>query len=264
MRNNSSDINSLWQLSKIWWSWRSVSAWRPHKSFILIVLGLFHILAFGVAVILAFHITTVGNQVLIPPSSSCGPWYPLLIPLNDINMILVSAFESYLGTIVVESEEYDQGWLAGQQSLPECSKFQTRQLNWTSTKALCPFGDLCLGPANGSLQMTTAFLDSRDGLGINRRHEDRVQLKKVATCIPINPDGYTRNSTTTIDYESFSGVDRAITVNYTAAFYGPSTTNNTLIGLTDPALENMTHVYTNFRDTATPFHNTYVLSYNLE
>ncbi|KAE9372844.1 hypothetical protein N431DRAFT_467074 [Stipitochalara longipes BDJ] len=264
LRNNSSDLNSLWQFSKIWWSWRSISSWRARKSLGLILVGVLHLLAFGAAGILAFHITTVGNQVLLASSSSCGPWYPLLEPLTSMNISLVDDFQSYLGLIAASSEEYVQNCLSGPQASPECSKYQVSKLNWTSIKTHCPFGGLCLGPSNGSLQMATALLDSRTDLGINGRDEDRVQLKKTATCVPIAPDSYTHNGTTSINYDSFTGAKGEITVNYTAVYYGPSTTNSTLIGITDPALQNMTYLYTNFRDAATPFHNTYVSSYDLD
>lgn len=227
------------------------------------MVGLLHILAFGAAGILAFHITTAGNQVLLASSPSCGPWYPILESLNDMNISLVVSFQAYLDLIATASEEYVQGCLAGSQTLPECSKYQQRQLNWTSAKVICPFGDLCLGPTNSSLQMATSLLDSRADLGINGRDEDRIQLKKIATCVPITPKGYTKNGTTTVVYQSYSGVAGEIRVNYTATFYGPATSNRTFFGLPDPALENLTYAYTNFRDAATAYYNNYVSSYDL-
>jgi len=265
LRNNVSDLNSLWQLTNVWWSWRSVSAWRFKASLTLICLGLLHVIAFSAASILAFHITTAGNQVLIAPSSSCGPWFPLLTPFGDIPLTLNDAWNDYLNVISVASEDYVQGCLGDSQSLPECGKFKEKQLNWTSTKVSCPFGGLCLGPANGTLQMTTGMLDSRDDLGINSRDEDRVRFRKVAACAPLKSDGYYENGTTSIRYRSFSeGTRGTITVNYTAAFYGATQTNLTLLGLTDPTFANMTLLYTNFRDAATTFQNSFESSYDLQ
>jgi hypothetical protein len=264
LRNNVSDINSLWQLTKIWWSWRSGSSWRARPSFNLFFLGLLHLAAFGAAGILAFRITGAGNQVLIARSSNCGPWYPIFAPLSDVPKAKMDAFQSYLDIIAVASEDYVQNCLADPRSLPECGKYQTRQLNWTSTKISCPFGELCLGPANSTLQMTTGLLDSRDDFGINSGNEDRVHLRKVATCIPITADGYTSNGTTTIYYTNMMREPGAITVNYTAAFYGATGLNLSDVGILDPGLQNMTYMYTNFREAATPYYENFAQPYDVE
>lgn len=261
LRNNVSDINSLWQFVKIWWSWRSASVWRAWTSLVLISLGLLHLLGFAAASILAFHMTTTGDQVLLASSSACGPWCPLTTTEEVEDEALSDACQSYFDSTVVASSNFVQNCLASAEFLPECDKYQRKQLNWTSTKVPCIYDGLCLGDSDGTLQMSTALLDSRDDFGINSRDDDRIQLKKIATCVPINPNNYTRHGNMTINYynPNGGGIHGAIKVNYTAMLYGASAIDDG--GSTDFA--NVTYVYTNFRDAATTFQAQFDTCYDI-
>jgi hypothetical protein len=168
--NNTSDINTLWQFTKI---------------------GVVHLLVFGAASILASHITTVGNEVLVAQNPNCGPWDPNFDRESAENQELTVIYESYLKMGLEASREYVMTCIMEPQSLPECNAFKSLQINWTSTNVPFPFHGLCLGPANGSLYMDTGLIDSRDDLGINAQDRDRVQIRRNATCIPITTQGYT-------------------------------------------------------------------------
>jgi hypothetical protein len=113
--------------------------------------------------------------------------------------------------------------------------------------------------------MATGLLDSREHFGINGQDKDRVQVRRSATCSPITTDGYMKSGTSSIAYHSFNNHSNAglITFNYTAAFYGDSNENHTLYGLDDPALDNTTYIYTNFREVALPSYSYNAPSYDI-
>jgi hypothetical protein len=167
--------------------------------------------------------------------------------------------QSYLTMTLEASREYVLNCIQETQSLPECNAFKSPQLNWTSKSTLCPFNELCLGPTDGALYMETGLLDSRNDFGINANDKDRVEVRRNATCIPITTEGYNTNGTSRFGPADSLPIDNAevsgMAFNYTALFYGPTYENITGAGLADPALRNITYIYTNFRDIATEFWN---------
>jgi hypothetical protein len=237
LRNNSSDIGTTWQLAKIAWFWRSHEMSSPRKSFPLILTGLFHLLAFGVLSVFSARITTLGNDVLLARSPSCGIWN------ERVNSSNAEPYNVDMKSLVQSSQDYVQHCLIEQAILPECNKFKRLQLNWTSTtNASCPFGNgMCLGPANSSLSFDTGLIDSRDDLGINSNDRNRVQYRKIATCSPLKTEGFVFPTNST------SSSTRPALVE-TGAFYGPNlgvSPEDSGAGGTFP---NATYVTTNFLD----------------
>jgi hypothetical protein len=259
LRNNTSDVKNLWQLTILWWSWRTIASRAFNNSIGLILVGFLHLAIFGATGVLSSHITVVGSQVLVASNPNCGPWKQELIPRDPAAPPSQDevAHDSYEQQRVTASEQYLQSCIKGQESLPECNRFQLLRLNWTSETVPCPFQDLCLGPPNSSLRMDTGLLDSREDLGINGGENDRVKLRRTVTCSPITTKGYTRSGTTSLDYRVFNRNNTFghTTINYTAAFYGASNVKTGLVGLGDSTLENITSLLSNFREVATIYYN---------
>lgn len=225
---------------------------------------------FATVGILSAHITTVDNQVLFTEGQFCGPWEVQVQSPDgeDASAVLNEAYvasRSYLVHSLLASRQYAQSCIKEEASLPDCARFKRRQLPWTLKNVPCPFQDLCLGPPNSSLFLDTGLLDSRDDFGINGQDADRIKIRRSTTCSPITTEGYTKNGTTSINYQVFNHPTSfgSTLSNYTAAFYGPSAINNTSIGVSDPALENMTFMYTNFREAATVYYNYYSSPYDI-
>jgi hypothetical protein len=196
-------VKTLWQFIRIWWSWRAYSPAAFRNSLSPILIAIVHFIVFGAASILASHITTVGNQVLIASSPHCGPWYyETSGPQDPITLQSSVAYNAYVGASVEASIQYVQNCLSGAVSLPMCSQFTKQRLNWTSEEVFCPFEDLCLGPEKSSWSMATALLDSRNDFGINGRNEDRVSIRRNTTCSPITTAGFTKRGTTSLNYQS--------------------------------------------------------------
>jgi len=133
--------------------------------------------------------------------------------------------------------------------------FNTPGLNWTSTTVPCPFGDLCLGPPNISLNMDTGLIDSRADFGVNSDDDNLVQWRKNTTCSPIITDGYMKYGASPI-----TGMENT-TVDYAAAYYGFG--HYSYEGLNDSATENATYIYTDFRDFALIDWNSMVSLYDI-
>ncbi|CZR67750.1 uncharacterized protein PAC_17649 [Phialocephala subalpina] len=241
LRNNASDIQTLWQLTKISWSWRPKTSNSIRKSLGLIVFGTIHLLLFAAAGTFSSHLVTLGNEVLLSRSPSCGPWAMPTVS-NESQLAEGANYELYSQNTIALSSQYVSNCLTQLESSSACNTFRQAQLNWTSmTEAPCPFeDDLCLGPANSSLRLDTGLIDSRDDLGINGDDAHRVQYRKTATCVPITTEGYFENGT-----NSFSN---GLTYNYTAAFYGP---NNVLPSELEDSggIPNATYVHSNFMET---------------
>jgi hypothetical protein len=244
LRNNSSDVGTIWQLAKVAWFWRFHEISSLRKSFSLILTGLFHLLAFGVMSIFSAHITTLGNDVLLARSPSCGIWGEgANLTANHSIQDAAPAYGVDMKSLVQSSQEYVQRCLTEQEILPECNKFKRLQLNWTSTTdAPCPFGNgICLGPANSSLSFDTGLIDSRDDLGINGNDRNRVQYRKIATCSPLKTEGFVFATNST------SSSTGPVLVE-TGAFYGPNLGIPPEQSGAGGGFTNATYVTTNFLD----------------
>jgi len=236
LRNTSSDIGSLWSLAKLGWAWRSVTRRSARRSFGIVALAFVHLLAFTSAGILSSHFTSVGNDVLLARSSSCGIWNPAP-DLADLAQNI--AYGVYNKNMAGLSNQYVQNCLTQEQSLPECNVFRKSQLEWTIQNTTCPFsGGLCLGPTNASLNFDTGLIDSRDDLGINSRDANRIQYRKLTTCIPISTDDFVKVYNITVDQSTFEAA---------AAFYGPNY-NPSSEAVTNGSIANATYVTSDFRN----------------
>ncbi|KAE8446476.1 hypothetical protein EG329_011939 [Mollisiaceae sp. DMI_Dod_QoI] len=253
LRNIRSDASTIWQFTLIGWAWRSRAKGTFRRSIFLIAMALLHLIAFAAAGILASRFTTAGDEVLVARSSRCGPWASDDDPTSNGVSAAEVLREDYNEASMKASQQNVQDCQDDLQTLPECNSFVRPQLHWSSsTKASCPFDDLCLGPANSSLYMDTGLIDSREDLGVNGQNEDRIQWRKSATCIPITTDGYSKNGTSFRVYGNphFRGNN---SFNYTALFYGaPIASNYSDVGVTDPDLANATYIYTDFADISIP------------
>ncbi|KUJ17991.1 uncharacterized protein LY89DRAFT_668190 [Mollisia scopiformis] len=250
LRNNNSDLSTIWQFTRIGWAWRrQLKTFR--KSAILLLTANIHLIAFLAAGLLASHFTKASSEVLLARSSSCGPWPINATGVNETTLPHVIGYRSYAADAMQSSKEYVESCLAESQSLPECDIYKNPQIPWTETRTDCPFADgFCLGSANTSLTMTTGLIDSRNDNGINGPNKDRVQWRRTATCIPINTEGYVEIGFS--NRTNINGLDGAATLpfNYTALYYGVGNTPAIYLGFADPRLTNATYIYTNFRDIA--------------
>jgi hypothetical protein len=244
LRNNRSDISSVWQLMKIGWAWRQESVRSARRSLGLIFFGLFHLGLFFATGALIPYIVSIDNQVLLAGSPFCGPFPATGGVFNQSTIGSIFAFDAYTKNSIELSREYFSSCLAQNQTLPKCNTFKKPRLNWTSSPAICPFGDgMCLGSANAAIVMDTGLLDSRNDFGVNGQEDERISYRRMSTCIPITTKHFTTSGTSSVGDAVF---------NYTAAFYGPNDIDLTMVN--DTTLQNATYILSNYREFALPFY----------
>lgn len=250
LRNSSSDISTLWRFTQIGLAWHPLKRKSFRRSVGIMLLALVHLVSFTAAGILSSHFTKRGNDVLIARSPSCGIWDgPDNNNADNWETLFAAdvAYDVYMKNMAQSSRQYVQNCLSQSQALPECDMFKRSQLNWTTRNTTCPFtGGLCLGSSNGSIQLDTGLIDSRNDLGINSQDDARVQYRRVTTCVPIvNDERYVRIENTTVDNTTYL---------LAAAFYGPNSAGPATQNIySDLSLENATYITSHFQPFETPY-----------
>jgi hypothetical protein len=73
-----------------------------------------------------------------------------------------------------------------------CNSNMRQLIRSTATIESCPFAkpDICLGSSNSAYRMASELMDSNKVLGLNAESSQRLQIRKVATCVPLNLMNY--------------------------------------------------------------------------
>lgn len=242
LRNNGTDFGTVWEATKIasaWSVWKAPRSRSFRKAFGLLILGLLHVISFAAAGLLASHLTTLGNEVLVR-SANCGQWSTNIIDNSSDPTRALFDYATHLTINAEMSAQYFQNCMSGSQSTTEiqssteCNAFKTINLPYTTIHNVpCPFAeDMCLGPKNGSVTFETGLLDSSRHLGINAAKQHTVQLRKAMTCSPMTTEGFVQNGNLTLIDGHF--------INFTAALYGPQNSPNELPGVVSELVANST------------------------
>lgn len=154
--------------------------------------------------------------VVLAKPDVCGGWFFNMTAIEKV--VIEPAGAQELGIIskdTMDARLYAK-WFYGNEtplSIPN-SRFPARSLPSTAKSTPCPFkGEgRCLGK-NGTATDTatvwdTGLMDSHYELGVNAPVEDRVQVRKVLTCSPVNVSDLTtqttRDGTVRVDYEGLN------------------------------------------------------------
>ncbi|KUJ23483.1 uncharacterized protein LY89DRAFT_777227 [Mollisia scopiformis] len=169
VRNNSSDLQSMWHLTKMAWRWGSPRSRSFQKIVGIIILALAHLAIFTILGLLSSRLITHGDEVLVRALSNCGS-RDLTKNISDPDIDPSQAILDYSTHRTINAEltrQYVRDCYIGQQSSTECSSWKSTQLTYSTTRnASCPVSEsMCLGPANGAVQFDTGLLDSCDDLG---------------------------------------------------------------------------------------------------
>ena len=164
------------------WGWRSRAKNPTRRSLPITLVVLAHSITFLIAAILSSTAyTSQGDEVLVS-SPHCG-----LIDFNSPNL---SAVLDILGAYETESISdsasyarscYSSGGTG--RTWQDCSTFAAPRLPVTQSNVSCPFQEgTCTAP---SIQLDTGLMDSNLFFGMNAPLRNRVKLRKVTTCAPI-------------------------------------------------------------------------------
>ena len=179
---NSSPADAARAFTKIGWGWRSRLNNPIRRSLPITLVALAHSITFLLAAILSSTAyTSQGDEVLVS-SPHCG-----LIDFNSPNFLAVlSILGAYETESILDSASYARSCYssgATGRTWQDCSTFVAPRLPTTQSNVSCPFEEgICTVP---SIQLDTGLMDSDMFFGMNAPFKNRVKLRKVTTCAPI-------------------------------------------------------------------------------
>ncbi|TKA77902.1 hypothetical protein B0A55_03344 [Friedmanniomyces simplex] len=200
LRNSGSDSGALWQIAKMGAQWRKTSRHAVPRSLYLALFAGLHLAAFAVAGIFSAKITGTNSEILLR-SDQCGTINFTSTISGDTESILTLLRQfQYLRVDAAVSANYIATCFLNTSSTPvNCDSYVRSKPSWTlSEESSCPFADeMCYGAPGTSVPSISVHLDSGPidsmlDLGINAPPRDRVTLKKLLTCAPLQTDGFSK------------------------------------------------------------------------
>ena len=189
LRNSSTPGGAAWQLAQLAWYCRKSAAKSIVRSLPFIILAICNMLLFAVAGVFSAEVTkAAGNETLIH-SPNCGYYLP---PANQSEMptsqtIIGPDFLTANDTLAATA--YSRDCYGQEPSGSQCYQYPKPNIPFTNQTVACPFGDdICRD--SGGFMLDTGLIDSHTTLGINARHSDRVQYRKVTTCAVLRTHRY--------------------------------------------------------------------------
>lgn len=190
LRNSGTPGAAAWQLTQLAWHWRKSAAKSIVRSLPFIILAICNMLLFAVAGVFSAEVTkAAGNETLIH-SPNCGYFMShkasskVSVALSSIGFKFMDANDTLAATA------YSRACYGQEPSGSQCYQYPKPNIPFTNQTVACPFGhDICKD--SGGFKLDTGLIDSHTALGINARHSDRVQYRKVTTCAVLQTNQYT-------------------------------------------------------------------------
>jgi hypothetical protein len=92
----------------------------------------------------------------------------------------------------------------GSENAPsQCSSYVSPRIHINSSFSRTPFPNLTTHNNERALLIDSGYLDSNDIFGINAKPEDRVQIRRKATCAPLDPVSHTSVIDPALDPQPF-------------------------------------------------------------
>jgi hypothetical protein len=185
LRNNTTDLNALWQLLRVAIAWRHQKATKSfRRSLALITWALVHFILFAAAGTFVSISLDVGDEVL-SRSPFCGTFnetYYASLGSRELGMPnhLDVEYYAHSQTRYQQSQEYVQ--FCGELSAL-CNVLPKKQLRWQAkSQDSCPFDpSICLETSK-TVSYDTGYLSSHSDFGLNAPEADRVLYRKTTSC----------------------------------------------------------------------------------
>lgn len=201
LRNNGSPISALRDAYSISSAW-SHTPFRAKRRLAPIIAGtLLVTVVFKVAAVFVAAIATRGEAdgIVLANPTGCGSWNfnwtRLYSDASLANQTGPPSPEALVSAVndTLNARAYAKWFYSDVQPLAvPVSIYPAKTLPYTRKTVPCPFAGehRCLSndtsSPNIALQLDTAILDSHSHLGINAPIGDRIQLRRVLTCAPVN------------------------------------------------------------------------------
>ena len=179
---NSSPADAARGFTQVGWGWRSRANNPTRRSLPIALVALAHSITFLLAAILSSTAYTSQSDEVLVSSPHCG-----LMNYNttDISAVL-NILNAYRVETLTDSASYARSCYSFEgtsRTWQDCSTFAAPRLPTTQSNASCQFKEgTCTAP---SIQLDTGLMDSNLFFGMNAPPTDRVNIRKVTTCAPI-------------------------------------------------------------------------------
>ena len=179
---NSSPAAAATAFMQVGWGWRSRINNPTRRSLPITFVALAHSITFLIAAILSSTASTSQGDEVLVSSPHCG-----LMNYNttDISAVL-NILNAYKVELLTDSASYARSCYSSDgtgRTWQDCSTFAAPRLPTAQSNVSCPFEEgTCTAPP---IQLDTGLMDSNIFFGMNAPLKNRVKLRKVTTCAPI-------------------------------------------------------------------------------
>ncbi|KAE8443412.1 hypothetical protein EG329_001893 [Mollisiaceae sp. DMI_Dod_QoI] len=189
LKNEDTALGAAWNFALVSFAWRKHTRtkwwqlWRSRTAY-FVALTLFVAAGFGFASIFSSQVTKAAGTKVLLNGANCGLW--------QFNNTITTGWLLKTLNDSMSAANYARQCYNTETSPLQCNTYNVPQLPWAAKKNIsCPFEpQTCLLGPNSAYQMDTGYLDSHDTLGIDAKPSERVALRKVVTCSPINTSPY--------------------------------------------------------------------------
>jgi hypothetical protein len=243
---------------KIAQAWSGFSSKAYLRCLVWMIVGLVFATGGLVAGVISSEIVSLTDLRVLVKSPSC----------QQLNMteylsapsILTVGLDTEVHNVAIAYADQCYGtWKAPSQ----CNSYVRPRISFDSSFGHSPFDRLLDGNIDRALTLDSGYLDSNDVFGINARPRDRVEIRRKATCSPLESVSYTtvidpeldpRPFRTSIGRESIPG-ERLYTTHYGVGKFGLDAVYNAT-DVRSTLLSNITSRYypTSVSDYTSPLH----------
>ena len=171
---------------KIAQAWSGFSSSAYLRCLVLTIVGLVFATGGLVAGVVSSGIVSLTDLRVLVKSSSC----------QQLNMTEYFSAES-ISTVGLDTEVHNVAIAYADQCYgtwkapSQCNSYVIPRISFNSSFGRSPFGMLVEGNTDRALTLDSGYLDSNDVFGINARPRDRVEIRRKATCSPLESVSYT-------------------------------------------------------------------------
>jgi hypothetical protein len=187
----------LGRFIQIPWIWRKRTTGVWKRTIPLILTCIVHFATIAIAGLFSSRVADTADEALVRANGICG-WYNISLAQNSgissvISDNLANSLDSLIvagRTSVAEARTYARtcypridGFDPDTSSASCSSTVESFLKSTVNYSAPCPFApNACEGAATS---FDSGWIDSHTNLGINSAPQDRVQIRRVTTCVPV-------------------------------------------------------------------------------
>ncbi|KAK4168361.1 hypothetical protein QBC43DRAFT_341595 [Cladorrhinum sp. PSN259] len=199
-RNSSSNLDAIWNIIRIGWAWRRRAHLNVLRTLLFLLPPVICFAGFTAASLFSTKVTTPAyraSRVRVAPRN-CGylNWNsPENYNMNgNLSEEGTRVYGKWWTENILASRIYARSCYTNRAvDSPSCNVLPVQQFQYTTSETEpCPFAEKrCLLGQDTSFRMITPWLDSHEHFGINAPPNQRVSIRRSATCSVLNVNDLT-------------------------------------------------------------------------